>query len=61
MADNYAEYINNNLNGLQEYINHIVEFEKKYKQTIQNLYDKKHGFVEKAQSAIDYEQEMKEA
>jgi murein DD-endopeptidase MepM/ murein hydrolase activator NlpD len=61
MADNYAEYINENLNWLSNYLNHLADFDKQYRQAVYNLCNGKTDDVEKSDETLEYEQEMQEA
>ena len=61
MANNYAEYINANLNWLSNYLNHLADFDKQYRQAVYNLCDSKTDDVEKSDETLEYEQEIKEA
>ena len=60
MTNNYAEYINANLNWLSNYLNHLADFDKQYRQAVYNLCNGKTDDVEKSDETLEYEQEIQE-
>ena len=61
MANNYAEYINANLNWLSNYLNHLADFDKQYRQAVYNLCNGNTDDVEKSSEILEYEEKIKKA